>query len=44
VRQALRQIYIDTQRAKSKTVTETQAQDWLRDIEVEGRFLIDAWA
>jgi cytochrome P450/NADPH-cytochrome P450 reductase len=44
VRQALRQIYIDTQSAKSKTVTETQAQDWLRDMEVEGRFLIDAWA
>lgn len=44
VRQALQQIYIDTQNAENKTVTEAQAQDWLRDMEVEGRFLIDAWA
>ncbi|MFT5794872.1 MAG: cytochrome P450/NADPH-cytochrome P450 reductase [Saprospiraceae bacterium] len=44
VRQALQKIYTDAQRAENKIVSETQAQDWLRDMEVEGRFLIDAWA
>lgn len=44
VRQALQKIYTDIQAAENNAVTETQAQDWLRDIEVEGRFLIDAWA
>jgi cytochrome P450/NADPH-cytochrome P450 reductase len=44
VRQALEKIYTDCQAAENKSVTETQAKDWLRDMEVEGRFLIDAWA
>ena len=44
VRGALQQIYIDTQSTEAKTVTETQAQEWLKDMEVEGRFLVDAWA
>jgi cytochrome P450/NADPH-cytochrome P450 reductase len=44
VRQALEKIYIDCQAIENKSVTETQAQDWLRDMEVQGRFLIDAWA
>lgn len=44
VRQALQKIYIDAHNAENKMITETQAQDWLRDMEVEGRFLIDAWA
>jgi cytochrome P450/NADPH-cytochrome P450 reductase len=44
VRGALQQIYIDTQSTEAKTVTETQAKEWLRDMEVEGRFLVDAWA
>lgn len=44
VRQALETIYIETQTSENKKVTESQAQDWLRDMEVQGRFLIDAWA
>jgi cytochrome P450/NADPH-cytochrome P450 reductase len=44
VRKALQKIYIDTRSTDEETVTETQAQAWLRDMEVEGRFLIDAWA
>lgn len=44
VRQALQKIYIETEAARNKTVTASQARDWLRDMEVEGRFLIDAWA
>jgi cytochrome P450/NADPH-cytochrome P450 reductase len=44
VRHALQKIYIETQAAENTTVTEMQAQDWLRDMEVQGRFLIDAWA
>lgn len=44
VRQALQKIYMDTQKSENKTVTEDQAQAWLQDMEVKGRFLIDAWA
>jgi len=44
VRQALQNIYIEAQTTEDKTITDAQAQDWLRDMEVEGRFLIDAWA
>ena len=44
VRQALEKIYTDSQTAENKAITDTQAQDWLREMEVEGRFLIDAWA
>lgn len=44
VRQALQKIYTETQATENKKVTESQARDWLRDMEVEGRFLIDAWA
>jgi cytochrome P450/NADPH-cytochrome P450 reductase len=44
VRKALQQIYSDMQSTDDITVAETQAQDWLRDMEVEGRFLVDAWA
>jgi len=44
VRQALQHIYIESQNAENNSITDTQAQDWLREMEVEGRFLIDAWA
>jgi cytochrome P450/NADPH-cytochrome P450 reductase len=44
VRQALQQIYIDMQSTENQIVSAIQAHDWLRDMEVEGRFLIDAWA
>jgi cytochrome P450/NADPH-cytochrome P450 reductase len=44
VRQALQQIYKDAEKTESKSVTQEQAEEWLRNMEIEGRFLIDAWA
>ena len=44
VRQALQQIYVDAQQLENNGVTVDQAQTWLQEMEVAGRFLIDAWA
>lgn len=44
VRQALQKIYRDALQKEGKTVSDEQAQNWLQEMEVEGRFLIDAWA
>ncbi len=44
VRLALQKIYRDIMDKGGKTVSEEQAQNWLQEMEVEGRFLIDAWA
>ncbi|MFT7044705.1 MAG: cytochrome P450/NADPH-cytochrome P450 reductase [Candidatus Azotimanducaceae bacterium] len=44
VRLALQKIYRDTLHKEGKTISEEQAQIWLQEMEIEGRFLIDAWA
>jgi cytochrome P450/NADPH-cytochrome P450 reductase len=44
VRQALQQIYQDAWRKDGKMIDDGQAKIWLQEMEVEGRFLIDAWA
>jgi len=44
VRGALQTIYRDAQQDLGITVSPEQAQIWLQEMEVQGRFLIDAWA
>ncbi|MFT5691604.1 MAG: cytochrome P450/NADPH-cytochrome P450 reductase [Oceanicoccus sp.] len=44
VRNALQNIYREAHQKDGKIVKEEQAETWLREMEVEGRFLIDAWA
>jgi len=44
VRGALQKIYRDAQQAQGNDVSAEQAQSWLQEMEVQGRFLIDAWA
>jgi cytochrome P450/NADPH-cytochrome P450 reductase len=41
---ALQQIYVDAQQLENNMVNAQQAQTWLQEMEVAGRFLIDAWA
>ena len=44
VRGALQNIYRDAERAAGSEVSTEQAHAWLQEMEVQGRFLIDAWA
>ncbi|MFT6518066.1 MAG: cytochrome P450/NADPH-cytochrome P450 reductase [Candidatus Azotimanducaceae bacterium] len=44
VRQALQKIYQDACHKDGKMIDDGQAKIWLQEMEVEGRFLIDAWA
>jgi cytochrome P450/NADPH-cytochrome P450 reductase len=44
VRQALQKIYQDACHKDGKMIDDGQAKLWLQEMEVEGRFLVDAWA
>ena len=44
VRHALQHIYQDAYKKEGETISDKQAQVWLQEMEVAGRFLVDAWA
>ena len=44
VRHAVQHIYQDAYKKEGETISDKQAQVWLQEMEVAGRFLVDAWA